>query len=68
MPGRGAAGLFAVCGYGVLSYNLHVIGRELLARDGAGKPVRLAPEHRQTEIASQVRQGWCRYRRRILTV
>jgi hypothetical protein len=30
-------------GYGVMSYNLHLIGRELLARGGArAKPMRLA--------------------------
>jgi len=39
----GLAGYLRYVGYGVLSYNLHVIGRELLARERArAKPVRLA--------------------------
>jgi tRNA(Glu) U13 pseudouridine synthase TruD len=31
----GLAGYLRYVGYGVMSYNLHVIGRELLARDWA---------------------------------
>jgi transposase, IS5 family len=39
----GLAGYRRYVGYGVLSYNLHVIGRELLARAGArSEPLRLA--------------------------
>ena len=39
----GLAGYLRYAGYGVLSYNLHVIGRELLARARAhSEPVRLA--------------------------
>ncbi len=39
----GLAGYLRYAGYGVLSYNLHVIGRELLARARAQKaPVRRA--------------------------
>ena len=39
----GLAGYLRYAGYGVLSYNLHVIGRELLARARAQvPPVRLA--------------------------
>ena len=70
MPGRGAAGLFAVCG---------LRGDELQpARDragvagagmGAGQAGALGGLNAaKLETASQVRQGRCRYRRRILTV
>jgi transposase, IS5 family len=39
----GLAGYLRYAGYGVLSYNLHVIGREVLARARAqAQPVRLA--------------------------
>jgi hypothetical protein len=39
----GLAGYLRYVGYGVLSYNLHVIGRELLARERArSEPLRLA--------------------------
>ena len=39
----GLDGYLRYVGYGVMSYNLHVIGRELLARERArAKPVRLA--------------------------
>jgi hypothetical protein len=39
----GLAGYRRYVGYGVLSYNLHVIGRELLERAGArSEPLRLA--------------------------
>ena len=39
----GIAGYRRYVGYGVMSYNLHMIGRELLAREWArAKPVRLA--------------------------
>ena len=39
----GLPGYLRYVGYGVMSYNLHVIGRELLAREWArAKPVRLA--------------------------
>ena len=39
----GLPGYLRYVGYGVLSYNLHVIGRELLARERArARPVRLA--------------------------
>ena len=39
----GLAGYLRYVGYGVMSYNLHVIGRELLAREWArAKPARLA--------------------------
>jgi hypothetical protein len=39
----GLPGYLRYVGYGVMSYNLHVIGRELLARGWAGaQPVHLA--------------------------
>jgi hypothetical protein len=39
----GLSGYLRYVGYGVMSYNLHMIGRELLAREWArAKPVRLA--------------------------
>jgi hypothetical protein len=39
----GLAGYRRYVGYGVLSYNLHVIGRELLARERArSEPLRMA--------------------------
>jgi transposase, IS5 family len=39
----GLPGYLRYVGYGVMSYNLHVIGRELLAREWArAKPARLA--------------------------
>ena len=39
----GLPGYLRYVGYGVMSYNLHMIGRELLAREGArAKPMRLA--------------------------
>ena len=48
-PDAGRAGYQRYVGYGVMSYNLHVIGRELLARarataekERAPKPLRVA--------------------------
>jgi hypothetical protein len=39
----GLPGYLRYVGYGVMSYNLHVIGRELLARERArAQPARLA--------------------------
>ena len=39
----GLPGYLRYVGYGVMSYNLHMIGRELLAREGArAKLMRLA--------------------------
>jgi hypothetical protein len=44
----GIKGYQRYVGYGVLSYNLHVIGRELLARRHA-RPGGLTPPHLQTQ-------------------
>jgi hypothetical protein len=54
--------------YGVMSYNPHVVGRELLTRDRRD-PNRCAwrPEAAKLETPGKVRQGACRWGRRILT-
>ena len=68
--GRGAAGLFAVCGLRgdelqPARDRAGVAGAGMGARrDGAAGSLKAAP----LETAGQVRQRRCRYRRRILTV
>jgi hypothetical protein len=65
----GLNGYLRYVGCGVVSYNLHVIGRELLRRECEhGIPLALAAWRRRRAIRSQVRQEQCRCRRGILAV